>query len=75
MANTAISDSEARPLVQLLETSSSLKVINIESNFISPELIAKLLRATLAKQCLVEFHAENQRASVLGNQIEMDIMV
>lgn len=75
LANTAISDSEARPMVELLQQSSSLKVLNIESNFISPELIAKLLRATLETQSLVEFHAENQRASVLGNQIEMDIML
>uniref|UniRef100_A0A915EFG0 Tropomodulin n=1 Tax=Ditylenchus dipsaci TaxID=166011 RepID=A0A915EFG0_9BILA len=73
--NTAIADSEARPLIELLEQSTSLKVLNIESNFISPELIARLLRATLETQSLVEFHAENQRASVLGNQIEMDIML
>ncbi|KAL3106043.1 hypothetical protein niasHT_022224 [Heterodera trifolii] len=75
MANTAISDQEARPLVELIENSDSLKVLNIESNFISPEMIAKLLRATLQTQSLVEFHAENQRQSVLGNQIEMDIML
>lgn len=47
-------------LVELLETSPSLRVLNIESNFISPELLAKLLRATLVTQNLVEFHAENQ---------------
>ncbi|VDP36568.1 unnamed protein product [Heligmosomoides polygyrus] len=75
MANTAISDSEARGLVELLETSPSLKVLNIESNFITPELLAKLLRATLVTQCLTEFRAENQRQSVLGNQVEMDMMM
>uniref|UniRef100_A0A915BRS0 Tropomodulin n=1 Tax=Parascaris univalens TaxID=6257 RepID=A0A915BRS0_PARUN len=75
MANTAISDQEARGLVELLETSPSLRVLNIESNFISPELLAKLLRATLVTQHLIEFHAENQRAAVLGNQVEMDMML
>ncbi|MCP9260352.1 Tropomodulin [Dirofilaria immitis] len=75
LANTAISDQEARGLVELLETSPSLRVLNVESNFITPELLAKLLRATLATQNLTEFHAENQRASVLGNQIEMDMML
>ncbi|EJD76214.1 LMOD1 protein [Loa loa] len=75
MANTAISDQEARGLVELLETSPSLRVLNVESNFITPELLAKLLRATLITQSLTEFHAENQRASVLGNQIEMDMML
>ncbi|KAK6060619.1 Tropomodulin [Cooperia oncophora] len=73
MANTAISDNEARGLIKLLETSTSLKVLNIESNFISPEMLAKLLRATLVQQCLTEFKAENQRQSVLGNQVEMDM--
>lgn len=75
MANTAISDSEARGLIELIETSASLKVLNIESNFISPELLAKLLRATLTTQGLIEFRAANQRQSVLGNQVEMDMMM
>ncbi|MFH4976394.1 hypothetical protein AB6A40_003103 [Gnathostoma spinigerum] len=75
MANAAITDQEARGLVELLETSPSLKTLNIETNFISPELLAKLLRATLKTQVLIEFQAENQRASVLGNQIEMDMML
>ncbi|KAI3416118.1 hypothetical protein GPALN_005667 [Globodera pallida] len=75
MANTAISDQEARPLVELIEQSGTLKVLNVESNFISPEMVAKLLRATLQTQSLVELHAENQRQTVLGNQIEMDIML
>ncbi|KAK5977956.1 Tropomodulin [Trichostrongylus colubriformis] len=73
MANTAISDNEARGLIKLIETSTSLKALNIESNFISPDLLAKLLRATLVTQCLTEFKAENQRQSVLGHQVEMDI--
>ncbi|XGW19258.1 hypothetical protein V3C99_003244 [Haemonchus contortus] len=73
MANTAISDNEARGLIKLLETSTSLKALNIESNFITPELLAKLVRATLVTKSLTDFKAENQRQSVLGNQIEMDI--
>lgn len=47
-------------LIELIETSASLKVLNIESNFISPELLAKLLRATLTTQGLIEFRAANQ---------------
>ncbi|PAV85293.1 hypothetical protein WR25_03589 [Diploscapter pachys] len=75
LANTAISDSEARGLIDLLENNTSIKMLNIESNFITPELLAKLLRATLKNQSLIEFKAENQRQSVLGNQIEMDMML
>ncbi|KHN74350.1 Tropomodulin, partial [Toxocara canis] len=68
MANTGISDQEARGLVELLETSPSLRVLNIESNFISPELLAKLLRATLVTQHLIEFHAENQNSLLPPSQ-------
>jgi len=46
--------------LELIERTDSLKILNIESNYISPEMIAKLLRATLTTQSLVEFHAENQ---------------
>ncbi|KAJ1361122.1 Tropomodulin [Parelaphostrongylus tenuis] len=65
----------SKGLVELIETSPSLKVLNIESNFITPELLAKLLRSTLVTQTLTEFRAENQRQAVLGNQIEMDMMM
>lgn len=65
MSNTAIDDQEARPLVELIESSPSLRVLNVESNFITPEMVAKLLRATLKHQSLVEFHAENQ-VRILG---------
>ncbi|EFO90715.1 CRE-UNC-94 protein [Caenorhabditis remanei] len=75
LANTAISDSEARGLIELIETSPSLRVLNVESNFLTPELLARLLRSTLVTQSIVEFKADNQRQSVLGNQIEMDMMM
>ncbi|GMR53465.1 hypothetical protein PMAYCL1PPCAC_23660 [Pristionchus mayeri] len=63
MANISISDSEARGLIELLESSPSLKILNIESNFITPEMLAKLLRSTLKTQSLVEF--KGRRISVL----------
>ncbi|TKR96934.1 hypothetical protein L596_010879 [Steinernema carpocapsae] len=75
MAGVEMKDSEARGLVELLETSPSLQVLNVESNDISPEMLAKLLRATLKTQVLTRFHADNQRSQVLGNQIEMDMML
>lgn len=75
LANTAISDSEARGLIELIETSPSLRVLNVESNFLTPELLARLLRSTLVTQSIVEFKADNQRQSVLGNQVEMDMMM
>uniref|UniRef100_A0A914EMD2 Tropomodulin n=1 Tax=Acrobeloides nanus TaxID=290746 RepID=A0A914EMD2_9BILA len=75
LANTAISDSEARELIELVENSTSLRVLNIESNYITPELLARIVRATLKTQSITEIKAENQRCSVLGYPIEMDIMM
>ncbi len=46
--------------MDILEENTSLSSLNVESNFLSPELLAKLLRASLRNQTLVEFHAENQ---------------
>ncbi|CDW54403.1 tropomodulin family protein [Trichuris trichiura] len=73
LANTALLDSDAAGLVELLTRSSSLKNLNVESNFLSGEFLVALLRAANVNQTLVEIHAENQRALVLGNQVEMDL--
>jgi len=74
LANTAISDPEARGFVELLEKNKSIKNLNVESNFLSGDMLAKMLRAMLKNQTVVEFHADNQRAAVLGNKVEMDMM-
>ena len=50
-------------LVQLIESNTSVKSLSIESNCISPELVAKVLRAAVKNQSLVELHAENQVCS------------
>lgn len=47
-------------LVNVVEENESLKNLNVESNFLSGELLAQLIRATLKNQTLVELHAENQ---------------
>lgn len=60
MANTAITDAEARGFVELLEENKSIKNLNVESNFLSGDLLAKMLRAMLKNQTVVEFHADNQ---------------
>uniref|UniRef100_A0AC34QUG7 Tropomodulin n=1 Tax=Panagrolaimus sp. JU765 TaxID=591449 RepID=A0AC34QUG7_9BILA len=75
LSNTAIGDVEARGLIELIEESPTLKVLNVSSNYISPELLAKMLKATLKQQSLIEFRADNQRQSILGHQIEMDMMM
>lgn len=60
MANTAVKDEDVSGLVDALEKNKTLTSLNIESNFISGEMLAKLMKATLKNQSLVEFHAANQ---------------
>ncbi|PAV85848.1 hypothetical protein WR25_09118 [Diploscapter pachys] len=73
LANTAIGDQEAQLLVHLLEHSKSLSAINVESNFISPKMVVRLVKSLLGTQSVVEFKTENQKQSVLGFKCEEDV--
>ena len=46
---------------------------SIETNFISPPIIVKLIKSLLKTKTVEEFRASNQRSQVLGNKIEMEI--
>ncbi|VDO96878.1 unnamed protein product [Soboliphyme baturini] len=73
LANTALKDADAKGLIDLLKSSKSLKNLNVESNYLTGEMLASLLRASLDQQVLIEFHAENQRSTLLGVQVEMEL--
>ncbi|XP_037078962.1 tropomodulin-like isoform X2 [Pollicipes pollicipes] len=73
VSNTAMGDAYAEKLVQLIETNPNIKEISIESNFISPPMIARLVKALLKHKSVETFRAANQRSQVLGNKIEMEI--
>ncbi|KAI5646553.1 tropomodulin domain-containing protein [Phthorimaea operculella] len=49
------------------------RVVNVETNFISPAGVVQLVRSLLETKTVEEFRASNQRSSVLGNKIEMEI--
>lgn len=72
-SNTHMGDTYAQNLVQLIESNPNIKEISIESNFISPPMIARLVKALLVHKSVETFRAANQRSQVLGNKIEMEI--
>ncbi|XP_037081849.1 tropomodulin-like isoform X3 [Pollicipes pollicipes] len=73
MSNTGLTDRNAEHFVALLERNFTLKELSIESNFISPAMIARLVKALLKNKTVEVFRAANQRSQVLGNKIEMEI--
>lgn len=73
LANTRMTDSAARGLCGALEENNALKVVNVESNYISPPVVRDLIKSLLNTQVVTEFRASNQKPEVLGVKTEMDI--
>nr|CAH7761700.1 unnamed protein product [Callosobruchus chinensis] len=73
LVNTGLHDRHAEKLAQVVEQNNTLRVLNVETNFISPQGVVRLVKALLKKCSLEEFRATNQRSQVLGNKIEMEI--
>ncbi|XP_059484570.1 tropomodulin isoform X2 [Neocloeon triangulifer] len=73
LTNTGLMDRTALLLADALEKNSTLRVLNVETNFISPAVMVTLLKALLATKSVEEFRGTNQRSQVLGNKIEMQI--
>lgn len=73
LCNVGLTDGPTAKLVEALKENKTLKTINIESNFLSGLMIRSLVEAILDQQAVLEFRACNQRPSILGNRIEMDV--
>lgn len=73
LANTGLTDKTAFKLAEALEKSNTLRVVNLETNNISSVGIVRLVKSLLVQRVIEEFRASNQRSSVLGNKIEMEI--
>ncbi|XP_044314654.1 tropomodulin isoform X1 [Drosophila rhopaloa] len=73
LTNVGLTDKTALLLAEAIEKSKTLRVLNVETNFISPPVIVKLVQALLKCHTIEEFRASNQRSAVLGNKIEMEI--
>ncbi|KAI4459742.1 tropomodulin [Holotrichia oblita] len=73
LTNVGLTDRSAQKLADALEKNSTLRVVNAETNFISPTGIVRLIKSLLKTKCVEEFRASNQRSQVLGNKTEMEI--
>ncbi|UYV81668.1 TMOD1, partial [Cordylochernes scorpioides] len=74
LANTGLTDSQAMPgLEDALHANSTLRSLNVESNYLTGAAVRDLIKALLPNQSLLEFRATNQASQVLGNKLEMDI--
>ncbi|CAG0880579.1 unnamed protein product [Cyprideis torosa] len=73
LCNVGLKDKPAHKLCEALERNSTLRVLNVESNFLTPPMIRDLVKSILVQKTLEEFRAANQSPSVLGNKIEMEI--
>jgi tropomodulin len=73
LTNVGLTDRTALMLAEAAEKNSTLRVLNVETNFISPPVVVVLVKALLQNMSVEEFRASNQRSTVLGNKIEMEI--
>jgi len=73
MANTGLTDTAGQSLATILETNKALRQINIESNQVSPQTLARIFESINVQQNITAVKAANQQAQVLGNKVEMAI--
>jgi len=73
MANTRSNDKVAKAIASGLLKNKTLKLLNLESNYISGTGIIELLEAINANQVVTEFRVVNQRPQILGVKNEMEI--
>lgn len=73
LTNIGLTDGACEPLLESIKTNKTLTTLNVESNFISGSMIKNLLEAINLNQTIIEFRASNQRPTILGNRIEMEI--
>ncbi|XP_046998264.1 tropomodulin-like [Schistocerca americana] len=73
LSNVGMTDNSAIKLAEALERNATLRVVNVETNFINPPVIVKFIKSLLATKTIEEFRCSNQRLQVLGNKIEMDV--
>ena len=73
MANSMLTDAAATILASAVEVNKTLEKINIESNSVSPQTLARIIEAMAVHQSVTDFKASNQQAQFLGNKVEVAI--
>lgn len=60
LTNVGLTDKTALLLAEAIEKSKTLRVLNVETNFISPPVVVTLVKALLKCRTIEEFRASNQ---------------
>lgn len=64
LTNVGLTDRTALLLAEAIEKSKTLRVLNVETNFISPPVVVRLVNALLKCRTVEEFRASNQVKSI-----------
>ncbi|KAF5397663.1 Tropomodulin [Paragonimus heterotremus] len=74
MASTALTSAMVEPFYPMLQSNSTLKVLNLESNFLTGQTLIKLLESiNHEKSGITDLHLSNQRQTVLGVNVEQQL--
>jgi len=68
-----LTDTAAIVLASAMGNNKTLEKLNIESNSVSPQTIARIVETMGVHQTVTDFKASNQQAKFLGNKVEMAI--
>lgn len=60
LTNVGLTDRTASLLAEAIQKNKTLRVLNVETNFISPAVIVTLVRALLKAKSIEEFRGTNQ---------------
>lgn len=60
LTNVGLTDRTANKLADALEKNNTLRVVNVETNFISPTGVVRLVKSLLKLKSVEEFRAANQ---------------
>ncbi|CAI2731288.1 unnamed protein product [Schistosoma spindalis] len=74
MAATRLTNAMVEPFFDMLQKNTVLKVLNLESNFLTGVILVRLLESiSHDKSGITDLHLANQRQSVLGVKIEQNL--
>lgn len=71
LTNVGLTDRMALQLADAMDKTKTLRVLNVETNFISPPVIVTLIKALLKAKSIEEFRATNQVSSTTPFFIEL----
>lgn len=71
LTNVGLTDKTALLLAEAIEKSKTLRVLNVETNFISPPVVVALVRSLLKCRTIEEFRASNQVCNLLIKKVKV----